>query len=121
MREVRRERAAAVMWTRSCSERGDGPGMGGSGREGGREGGGFEGVGTFWGIKVGGAGNSLRRTGTGGLRLCFTEDRVMVRGQGQGSRCECMRVVSTSTSKEPQGCCWSTSKSSHKSKREAIR
>jgi hypothetical protein len=30
-REARRERAAAVSWKRSCSERGDGPGTGGSG------------------------------------------------------------------------------------------
>lgn len=31
-----------------------------------------------WGMKVGGAGNSLRRTGTGVLRVCFTVERVMV-------------------------------------------
>jgi hypothetical protein len=72
-REVRRERAAAVMWKRSFSERGDGPGMGGRGREGGREGGGFDAWETFWGIKVGGTGNSLRRTGTGVLRLCLRD------------------------------------------------
>ena len=47
MREVRRERAATVIWKRSFSERGDGPGMGGRGREGGREGGGFEACKTF--------------------------------------------------------------------------
>ena len=41
IREPRRERAAALKWTRSCSERGDGPGMGGSGRVGGRDGGGL--------------------------------------------------------------------------------
>ena len=46
-REVRRERAATVIWKRSFSERGDGPGMGGRGREGGREGGGFEACKTF--------------------------------------------------------------------------
>jgi len=45
--------------------------MGGRGREGGREGGGLEAWGTFWGIKVGGTGNSLRRKGTGVLRECF--------------------------------------------------
>jgi hypothetical protein len=32
----------------------------------------------FWGMKVGGTGNSLRRRGTGVLRVCFTEERVMV-------------------------------------------
>jgi len=42
IREARRERVAAVIWKRSCSERGDGPGRGGSGRDGGRDGGGFE-------------------------------------------------------------------------------
>ena len=46
-REVRRERAATVIWKRSFSERGDGPGIGGRGREGGREGGGFEACKTF--------------------------------------------------------------------------
>jgi hypothetical protein len=49
--------------------------MGGRGREGGREGGGFEVV----GIKVGGMGNSLRRIGTRVLRLCLTEDKDMVK------------------------------------------
>jgi hypothetical protein len=72
MREDRRERAATVMWKRSCSERGDGPGMGGRGSEGGREGGGFGVVETLWGIKVGGTGNSLRRT----LRVCFRDIMV---------------------------------------------
>lgn len=81
MREARRERAAAVIWKRSCSERGDGPGMGGSGRVGGREGGGFGAVETLWGMKVGGTGNSLRRSGTG-VRVCFTTvERVMVDGR----------------------------------------
>jgi hypothetical protein len=50
--------------------------MGGSGRDGGREGGGFEAV----GMKVGGTGNSLRRIGTG-VRACFTVERVMVGGR----------------------------------------
>jgi hypothetical protein len=73
-REVRRERAAAtVIWKRSFSDRGDGPGMGGRGREGGREGGGFEACATFWGMKVGGTGNSLSRMGTGVLRLRLTD------------------------------------------------
>jgi hypothetical protein len=80
IREARRERAAAVIWKRSCSERGDGPGMGGRGRVGGREGGGFGAVGTLWGMKVGGTGNSLRRTGTG-VRVCFRAERVMVEGR----------------------------------------
>ena len=35
-----------------------------------------------WGMKVGGAGNSLRRTGTGVLRVCFTVERIMVESQG---------------------------------------
>lgn len=77
IREARRERAAAVIWKRSCSERGDGPGMGGRGRDGGREGGGFGAVGMPWGMKVGGTGNSLSRTGTV-VRVCFTAERVMV-------------------------------------------
>jgi hypothetical protein len=73
IREVRRERAAAVIWKRSFSESGDGPGMGGRGREGGREGGGFVACWeTFWGIKVGGMGNSLRRV----FRECFTAAMV---------------------------------------------
>jgi len=80
MREARRERATAVIWKRSWSERGDGPGMGGSGRDGGREGGGFGAVETFWGMKVGGMGKSSRRTGTG-VRVCLTVERVMVEGE----------------------------------------
>jgi hypothetical protein len=54
--------------------------MGGRGRVGGREGGGFEVV----GIKVGGMGNSLRRIGTSVLRLCLTEDKDMIKVKGQG-------------------------------------
>jgi hypothetical protein len=77
-REARRERATAVIWKRSWSERGDGPGTGGSGRDGGREGGGFAVEEMFWGMKVGGTGNSLRRTGTVVPRECFREERVMV-------------------------------------------
>ncbi len=65
--------------------------MGGRGREGGREGGGF----AAWGIKVGGTGNSLRRTGTGVLRECL---RDMGRRERRGEAC--MRVWPPSESKK---------------------
>ena len=80
IREALLDRVAAVMWKRSCSERGDGPGIGGRGSDGGSEGGGFCKDGMFCGMKDGGTGNSLRRTGT--------EDKVMVRKRERG---ECMR------------------------------
>lgn len=96
-REARRERAPAVIWKSSCSERGDGPGTGGSGRDGGREGGGFAVEERIWGMKVGGTGNSLRRRGTGVLRVCFTEERVMVDERKRGEmdeRCSvCVRLL----------------------------
>ena len=59
--------------------------MGGSGRVGGREGGGFGHVETLWGMKVGGTGNSFRRIGTG-VRVCFTVERVMVEGERERAK-----------------------------------
>ena len=42
---------------------------------------------------MGGMGNSLRRIGTRVLRLCFTEDKDMVKVKGQGVNvCVCIRA-----------------------------
>ena len=87
--DARRDRAAEINMRVSCSEIGEGPGTGGSGADGGRDGGGLtkedadSGEGTakgepgigLAGIWVGGAGKEDKRRGTA-LRLSASRDSV---------------------------------------------
>ena len=65
--ELREGREAERKRRVSCWEMGDGPGTGGRGRDGGREGGGLGETGEA-GMKRGGEGKDSRRRGTGGRR-----------------------------------------------------